>query len=49
MSARVESAVLRLYEDPGLRDELTDDEATPMLKWAEGEVAGTFAANRPAC
>jgi hypothetical protein len=39
MSARVESAVLRLYEDPGLRDELTDDEATPMLKWAEGEVA----------
>ena len=38
MSARMESAIQQLYEDPGLRDELTDDLATPMLTWAEGEV-----------
>jgi hypothetical protein len=39
MSARAENAVQQLYEDPGLRDELTDDEVPTMLKWAEGEVA----------
>lgn len=38
MSTRFESAIQSLYEDPGVRDELPDDQATLMLKWAETEV-----------
>jgi hypothetical protein len=30
---------MRLYESADLRDELTDDEVDPLLKWAEAEVA----------
>jgi hypothetical protein len=36
--SRVEDALMRLYEAADLRDELTDDEANAMLKWAEGEL-----------
>ena len=36
--SRAESAVERLYERADLRDELTDDEAETLLKWAEGEL-----------
>lgn len=36
--SRAENALMRLYEDADLRDELTDDEANQMLKWAEGEL-----------
>lgn len=39
MSARVENAIQQLYEDPGLREELSDDEVPTMLQWAEREVA----------
>jgi hypothetical protein len=39
MSARAENAIQQLYEDPGLRDELSDDEVPTMLQWAEGAVA----------
>jgi hypothetical protein len=38
MGARVEAAIQRLYEDPDLRDELTDDEAQALLRWAEAEL-----------
>lgn len=38
MSARVEAAIQRLYEEPDLRDELTDDEAERLLRWAEAEL-----------
>lgn len=37
--SRAENALMRLYEDADLRDELTDDEAEQMLKWAESELA----------
>ncbi len=37
--SRVEDAQMRLYEKADLRDELTDDEAEKMLKWAERELA----------
>ena len=36
--SRAEDALMRLYEDADLRDELTDDEAAQMLKWAEAEL-----------
>lgn len=36
--SRAENALMRLYEDADLRDELTDDEADQMLKWAESEL-----------
>jgi hypothetical protein len=36
---RVQNAIQRIYEDADLRDELTDDEAAQMLKWAEGELS----------
>ena len=39
MSARVENAIQQLYEDPGLREDLSDDEVPTMLQWAEREVA----------
>ncbi len=39
MSARVEAAIERLYEDSDLRDELTDDEAQHLLRWAEAELS----------
>ncbi len=37
--SRAEDALMRLYESASLRDELTDDEAEHLLKWAEAEVA----------
>ncbi len=36
--SRAEDALMRLYESASLRDELTDDEAQHLLKWAEAEV-----------
>ncbi len=36
--SRAEDALMRLYESASLRDELTDDEAKQLLKWAEDEV-----------
>lgn len=39
MSARVEAAIQSFYENPDLRDELTDDEAGHLLKWAEAELS----------
>lgn len=36
--SRVEDALMRLYENADLRDELTDDEAATLLKWAETEL-----------
>lgn len=42
--SRTENALMRLYENADLRDELTDDEADQMLKWAEGELARLDAA-----
>lgn len=38
--SRVEAALMRLYENADLRDELTDDEAERLLKWAEAELTG---------
>ena len=38
MSIDVESAVMRLYEDPSLRDAIADDPANTLLKWAEDKV-----------
>lgn len=35
---RADDAVMRLYESADLRDELTDEEAENLLKWAEGEI-----------
>jgi hypothetical protein len=37
--SRADDAVMRLYENADLRDELTDDEAEALLKWAESEIA----------
>lgn len=34
----VEAALQALYEDASLRDELRDDEANELLKWAEAEL-----------
>ncbi len=36
--SRAEDALMRLYESASLRDELTDEEAQQLLKWAEDEV-----------
>ena len=36
--SRVDSALEALYEDASLRDELRDDEANELLKWAEAEL-----------
>lgn len=36
--SRAEDAVQRLYESADVRDELTDDEAETLLKWAEDEL-----------
>lgn len=36
--SRAESALEALYEDASLRDELRDDEANELLKWAESEL-----------
>ena len=36
--SRAEDALMRLYESASLRDELTDEEAKQLLKWAEDEV-----------
>lgn len=35
--AQIQRAVERLYEDPSLRDELIDDEASVLLGWAEDQ------------
>lgn len=37
--SRADDAVMRLYENADLRDELTDDEAEALLTWAESEIA----------
>jgi hypothetical protein len=37
--SRAESVLEAIYEDPDLRDNLTDDEAGVMIKWAEAELA----------
>lgn len=36
--SRAESVLQAIYEDPDLRDNLTDDEAEVMIKWAETEL-----------
>lgn len=36
--SRAEGALMRLYENADLRDELTDDEAETLLKWAETQL-----------
>ncbi len=36
--SRAEDALMRLYESASVRDELTDEEAEALLKWAETEV-----------
>jgi len=36
--SRAEDAVQRIYESADVRDELTDDEAETLLKWAEDEL-----------
>jgi hypothetical protein len=43
--SRVEDAQMRLYEDADLRDELTDDEAEKLFRWAEAELARLDAAS----
>jgi hypothetical protein len=43
--SRTQDALLRLYENADLRDELTDDEAETLLKWAEAELARIDAAS----
>jgi len=37
--SQIERATERLYEDLATRDELTDDEAKPLLEWAEQQIA----------
>lgn len=37
--SRAEDVLMRLYEDADLRDELTDEEADRLLKWAETELS----------
>lgn len=36
--ARMDDAIQQLYEDPKLREDLTDAEAEALFAWAEGEV-----------
>lgn len=43
--SRAQDALQRIYENADLRDELTDDEADAMLKWAEAELARIDAAS----
>lgn len=43
--SRAQDALLRLYENADLRDELTDDEAESLLKWAEAELTRIDAAS----
>jgi hypothetical protein len=43
--SRAQNALTRLYENADLRDELTDDEANAMFKWAEAELARLDAAS----
>lgn len=43
--SRAQDALLRLYENADLRDELTDDEAESLLKWAEAELTRLDAAS----
>lgn len=38
--SRADDALQRLYESADLRDELTDEEADQLLKWAESQIAG---------
>ncbi len=42
--SQLDDALMRLYENADLRDELTDDEATRLLQWAEAELARLDAA-----
>lgn len=37
--SRVEAATIALYESADLRDNLVDDDADNLLKWAESEIA----------
>jgi hypothetical protein len=43
--SRVEAALMRLYEHADLRDELTDDEAEKLFRWAEAELTRLDAAS----
>lgn len=43
--SRAQNALMRVYENADLRDELTDDEANAMFKWAEAELARIDAAS----
>ena len=36
--ADLEQALRALYEDPGLREDMTDDEASALLTWAEAQL-----------
>lgn len=44
--ADLEQALRALYEDPALREDMTDDEASVLLEWATGQLP-TLAANAP--
>lgn len=37
--SRAEDALMGLYEDPSLRDELVDDDAETLYHWAEAQIA----------
>lgn len=43
--SRAQDALQRLYENADLRDELTDEEADTLLKWAEAELTRLDAAS----
>jgi hypothetical protein len=43
--AQAERAISRLYENEGLRGELTDDEAALLLEWGEAQTAALAARN----
>ena len=43
--SRAQDALQRLYENADLRDELTDEEADTLLKWAEAELTRIDAAS----
>jgi hypothetical protein len=42
--SRAEDAVLALYEDASLRDDLVDDDAETLYRWAEAQIARLDAA-----
>jgi hypothetical protein len=42
--SRAEDALMGLYEDPSLRDELVDDDAETLYHWAEAQIARIDAA-----